>query len=359
MNIRSLGNVVIITVLAVAASACSNSSDAVPSAAGASKTSPLTRPVSKRITITQFNDLPNGYHSSYFPAALAVGPDGALWVADNIDEDFGESAIARISTNGRRTQTIYKSGGAFFRGITAGPDGALWITENGQILRMTVAGKFKAFRPKNGGDPLSIVVGPDLALWFTESVGEDSAIGRITTQGKITLYIAPYGTQDIGAGPDGALWFTDPTQSLIGRITTQGKVTEYKDGITYGSAPYSIALGPDGALWFTEKKGRIGRITAKGKVTEYSSGITPKEQLMDLAAGPDQAMWFTEYRARASGLEGSEAKIGRITMTGEITEYSGFNSRSGPTGIVRGPDGNMWFVQTSLNGVARVDLSPP
>jgi virginiamycin B lyase len=85
-------------------------------------------------------------------------------------------------------------------------------------------------------------------------------------------------------------------------------------------------------------------------------GISPNEKPMDLAAGPDQAMRFTEYRPHGSDLEGREAKIGRITMSGKITEYSGFDSHSGPTGIVRGPDGNMWFVETFANSVGRVNL---
>jgi streptogramin lyase len=78
----------------------------------------------------------------------------------------------QITTSGVRTNTFY-DGRPYgeFRDITTGPDGALWIaTENEYILRMTVEGRFKAFKLRNEGTPLTIVTGPDLALWFTESV---------------------------------------------------------------------------------------------------------------------------------------------------------------------------------------------
>jgi len=83
---------------------------------------------------------------------------------------------------------------------------------------------------------------------------------------------------------------------------------------------------------------------------------SPDEHPIDLAAGPDQAMWFTEYRPHGSDFQGSKAKIGCITMNGKITEYSGFDSHAGPTAMVLGPDGNMWFVEYLTNSVGRVNL---
>lgn len=352
-----LRNAVAFAALAAMLCSCSGSGAGVPTGANpSSANSQRVQRDSKRITITQLNDLPDGKYASYYPDAITTGPDGALWVADNIDPDFGTSAIVRIATSGKRTNTIYDGDGtADFRSIAAGSDGALWITDEGRILRMALDGKFKTFRLKNGAYALTIISGPDDALWFTADVGSDNAIGEITTQGTITLHGAPVGTQGITAGPDGAIWFTD-AQSFIGRMTTQGKIKEYKNGITQGSQPYSIEPGPDGALWFTEEKGgRIGRITTKGKVTEYSTGISRREQPQDIAAGPDQAMWFTEYRPRGS-TGASDSKIGRIATSGTIAEYSGFDSHSGPTGIVLGPDGNMWFLEFYANRIGRINI---
>ncbi|MGC1379871.1 MAG: SMP-30/gluconolactonase/LRE family protein [Candidatus Baltobacteraceae bacterium] len=350
---------VLATVLAaLGETGCSSSGNSLPRAASAANPLASAGLPMARVRIKEFSDLPR-YSDYYHPSAITNGPDGALWVTDDIDQDFGENVVVRIEPTGKRTNAYYYGGvsteGASFQDVTSGPDGNLWITDeyNEQILRMSLDGHFKGFPLQGFVAPISITSGPDGALWFTEY----GAIGRITTQGKITTYSESGGLQDIAAGPDGALWFTEAQAGKIGRITTHGKVTEYSNGISSGSEPYSIALGPDGALWFTEALGgRIGRITTKGKVTEYSNGITPTEQPDDIAVGADGAMWFTEFEESGSYLINT-SKIGRITTAGWISEYSRhLDPTSEPTGIAHGPDGNMWFVEGMADRVGRVRL---
>jgi virginiamycin B lyase len=48
--------------------------------------------------------------------------------------------------------------------------------------------------------------------------------------------------------------------------------------------------------------------------------------------------------------------IGRITIHGAITEYSGVSPGSEPACIVAGPDGNMWFTEYRGNRMGRVNL---
>jgi virginiamycin B lyase len=342
--------------------ACASVNSATPIAANASSSVALGERRSERVTISQFDDLVA--EQGYFPTALTVGPDAAFWVTDDVDQDYGESAVVRVEANGKRTATFYfqNSASPAFEGIAAGSDGALWMADSGDglIVRMTTTGLFTVFQVAGYGDPSAIVAGPDQALWFVDVFVGGSAVGRITTSGEMTTFtkgISPHAVlQDIAVGSDGALWFTESTGNRIGRVTTDGTITEYSKGISPGAQPYSIAPGPDGALWFTELAGgRIGRITTRGRVTEYSRGITPTEQPQDLAAGPDGAMWFTEYESYDS-YSVRDSKIGRITMSGTIAEYSNFDSTSAPTGIVAGRDGNMWFVETNANRVGRVNL---
>jgi streptogramin lyase len=225
---------------------------------------------------------------------------------------------------------------------------------------MTTSGDFTTF-PTNGASPQAIVSGPDAALWFVQGGFHTAAVGRITTGGKITTFSKGLSSNvalhDIAVGPGHDLWFTESIGNRIGRATKDGKITEYSRGISRRSQPESIAAGPDGAMWFTEYAGgRIGRITPAGNVTEFSRGITPGEHPDDIAESPDGAMWFTEYQTyRSDGIR--ESKIGRITMTGAIREFSKFDAKSEPTGITQGPDGNMWFVETATNRVGRVNLS--
>ncbi len=204
---------------------------------------------------------------------------------------------------------------------------------------------------------MGITDGPDGNLWFTEFAGNH--VDRITTTGSITRFPAadalssgsfPLG---IAAGPDNALWFTEESANRIGRINPSGHITEFSTGISSGALPYGIALGPvptgggSPNLWFTESGlAQIGEITPQGVVTEFgglASGSTPE----GITLGPDGNLWFTE----TSPFSGQSA-IGRITPTGVVTEFpTNLGSGFFPQSIASGPDGALWFtVQTPTGG---------
>jgi len=260
--------------------------------------------------------------------------------------------------------------------ITAGPDGNLWFTEyfpHPRIGKITPAGVVTEYsrgftsvtHPEYGITVEvtvgSITAGPDGNLWFTE--GRANRIGKITPAGAVTEYsrgitLNPFleggnaGISSITAGPDGNLWFTETYNNRIGRITTAGVVTEYRTSSNL--FPYIITAGPDGNLWFTELgANRIGKITPAGAVTEYGRGITPNPSpgdikgdvsLHGIIAGPDGNLWFTETYTN---------RIGKITTTGVITEYSSGGIR-GPYGITAGPDGNLWFTENYSGRVGKI-----
>jgi streptogramin lyase len=316
--------------------------------------------------ITEFKEGLSGCPGNITSSNITTGPDGNLWFT----EDVG-NRIGRITPLGVITE--FSAGiteRATPEGITVGPDGNLWFTEyvSSRIGRITPQGVITEF-----GDgitpfsyPTGITAGPDGNLWFTEN--NANRIGRITPLGEVTEFstgISPYAClYSIIAGPDGNLWFTECGDSRIGRITPLGAVTEFTSGITTsgspnGSEPLGITVGPDGNLWFTEYYGyRIGRITPAGVVTEFSDGIavvfsgfqpfpgySGRLGLVGITAGPDGNLWFTE----------SFDRIGRITPTGVVTEFSaGITPLSYPTGITAGPDGNLWFTEEC--GIGRVNL---
>ena len=47
-----------------------------------------------------------------------------------------------------------------------------------------------------GATPNDITTGPDGAMWFTLNVGSDSYIGRMTTSGSMTCYLATSSNYD-------------------------------------------------------------------------------------------------------------------------------------------------------------------
>ncbi len=102
------------------------------------------------------------------------------------------------------------------------------------------------------------------------------------------------------------------------------------------SKPYGITTGPDGNLWFTDSESHgIVKMAPSGKIeTEYSlpEGYSGAGKII---AGPEKekALWFT-----------FGGGIGKITTSGTITEYK---REHGISAITVGPDGNLWFVEST------------
>jgi virginiamycin B lyase len=67
-----------------------------------------------------------------------------------------------------------------------------------------------------------------------------------------------------------------------------------------------------------------------------------------ITAGPDGALWFTET---------SNNKIGRITTAGVITEFTLPTPQSSPFAITSGPDGAIWFTEFAINRIGRLTPS--
>jgi streptogramin lyase len=186
-------------------------------------------------------------------------------------------------------------------------------------------------------------------VWFSEL--DHDTIGRISPTGAVVEYPLPDSYQEargIAAGPSGTVWFTETGSHSgsegIGRIDASGTITEFP--LPDGSVPYGIALGPDGNMWFTQLFGRIGMITPTGTATTFPARL--QNEPLNIVAGPDGALWFTEDGI----VEGGTGAIGRITTSGDLTEYllptpSGHDSGAGD--ITVGADGNLWFTWVTLD----------
>jgi streptogramin lyase len=182
--------------------------------------------------------------------------------------------------------------------ITPGPDGDLWFAQESNeysghpaIGRVTTAGEFSEFgNAEPSFSPQAIVSGPDGNLWFTEKTG----IGRLTPSGAVSTFAVPSNLRPSGitASPDGNLWSAAAESSEIGRITTEGQVTVFP-GPDKGCLPRELAHGSDGGVWFTEsacEEGpHIGRVNSAGEVTQFPVDF----QARGIAQGPDDLMWFT------------------------------------------------------------------
>jgi virginiamycin B lyase len=159
---------------------------------------------------------------------------------------------------------------------------------------------------------LDITVGPDGNLWVTDNFGNQ--IDRITPAGRVTRFALPTPWREpvsITRGPDGNLWFTAAVShqdkshpSRIGRMTPTGRITGFP--IRGNAFPDRIVAGPDGSLWFTQAHADIGRIALTGVVTEFK-----KIPANDVTTGPGGSLWFSE-----------DDGVGRIAPSGMETWFA-------------------------------------
>ena len=244
-------------------------------------------------------------------------------------------------------------------GITSGADGNLWIAMSNApaIDRVTTSGGVTTYPQPTLAIPAGIVLGPDGNVYFTATGGR--FIGQITPAGVTTEFAIPNGATPyaIAAGDGDTLWFTESQQSGaatvpgVETVTTAGAF-ESTFALPTSSATFrtgqGIVKGPDGAMWFTEPTpGKIGRITASGEITEFTAGLSGGAYPCGIAVGPDGALWFTETNL---------GKIGRITTSGTISEYPLPAATGAPFGIVAGRDGALWFTENAANKIGRITI---
>ncbi len=296
--------------------------------------------------------------ASVNPGELTVGPDGNLWFPENYVP--GSNGIGRITPTGSLTEFPIPASAGGAGELTVGPDGNLWFiavdVTSDQIGRITPSGSLTLFPiPESAGLHGELTDGPDGNLWFPEG----HAIGRITPAGVVTEFPLSANARapgDLTVGPGGNLWFIafndgSPSGFEVGEITLSGAVTDFpvpaSNGLGYFSdASFELTVGPDGNIWFPEDiatdslsgAAAIGRMTPSGDFTQFP---IPGQGYFagGLTDGPDGNLWFP-----VNSLVEGDTVIGRITPAGAVTEFpipSSTNAAAGP--LTAGPDGDLWF----------------
>jgi streptogramin lyase len=296
------------------------------------------------------------------PSGITAGPDGNVWFTEYHQNPNSNARVGKITTSGAVTEYAIPIATALITDIAAGADGNLWFTESGanNIGKITTSGTVTTYAV--GSHPSGIAKGPDGNMWFTET--SSNQIGVITPAGAVTQWASQNSPTRITAGQDGALWFTENsfTNSRIGRIATNGTQAEYTVP-TAGVEPYYITMGSDTNLWFTEANGnnigKVGTAGMLGVITEYavpSSTCTGSPGHSDpppqsascgttgIVTGSDGNMWFGE----------NSGKIGRITPSGVVTEYSISKTKASPLGLALGPDGKIWFADSGTSAIGKL-----
>jgi virginiamycin B lyase len=276
-----------------------------------------------------------------FPLAASAGPTAITNGPDGALW-FTESAnkIGRITSTGVVTEFAIPTASTNPSGIVTGPDGNLWFAENAaaKIGRLTTTGIFAEFTLPAGSLPRFPTVGPDGNLWFTDN----GKIERVSTIGAITVFPVPlFGIVSITAGTDGNLWFVCHEPNALGRITPAGVFTQF----SVSGTPADITLGTDGKLYFSMDD-KLMTTTTAGVVTQVAAGLPG---IGPITAGPDGNIWFV-----LSSIDG----VGRVTPAGVTTVFPTPRNDIFPQDIATGPDGNLWFPEWGSGGSMIARLVP-
>jgi virginiamycin B lyase len=192
----------------------------------------------------------------------------------------------------------------------------------------------------NGGQPAELAPAPDGAVWFTDN-GTTPAIGRLAPDGTVRMFPLSAGRDpaSIAIGPDGNVWFT---QYAFTKITAPGSPDEPAGPPPPPGPPAIGRISPDGTM--TEFP-----LPTTGNSAMAPYGMASEVSPRGITVGPDGALWFAESSAN---------QIGRITTDGVITEYplsTAGSENSWPTGPILGSDGALWFYETYPGKLGRID----
>jgi len=137
----------------------------------------------------------------------------------------------------------------------------------------------------------------------------------------------------------------DATSSPPPKTAAAVVLNEYPIKTPNSGARY-ICKGPDNALWFTGfDANEIGRIAADdGSVLEYP--LRGEVHPSVIITGPDGNLWFTQTSPPAA--------IDMMTPKGILKQFRLKVDYSGPVGITVGPDGNIWFTEFTVDKIGRI-----
>ncbi len=282
-----------------------------------------------------------------FPAGLAMGFDGSLYIADSANH-----AVRRIS-NG--VITTFASAGTPV-GLALDVLATLYVAdaEKGSVLRFPLSG---ALPPLN--IPASDVVrAPDLSLYFAESAA--GIVQRLPLSGNLALAA---GGADPARGDGGAatvallnhpsgvamdasgnIYIADRDNRRVRRVAADGSISTIASAIPW-SAPSGVSVDAAGNIYVVDTGlKQVVRITPTGT----AQSIAP-----NLLAAPVTAV--ADAQGNIYIADAGAGNIRVVSAAGAVSTL--IENLAGPHGLALDGAGHLFFTEQDAARVQRLDLA--
>jgi len=276
----------------------------------------------------------------YYPTAIALGSDGSLYIADELN-----NRVRRVGSDGIITTVAGSGIGGFSgdggpatqaqlftpTGVAIGSDGSLYIADysNNRVRRV-------------GTDGIITTVAGN-------GIGGFSGDGGPATQAQLSNPIG------VGTGLDGSLYIADYQNHRVRRVGTDGIITTVAGSGIYGfsgdggpatqaqfSYPSGVGMGLDGSLYIADYQNRRVRHVAPA---------LPGLSLADFLISSDDGSELYIFNSAGRHLRTLDA------ITGAVRYNFTYNSQ-GKLNAVTDGDGNVVTIERDAIGNATAIVSP-
>jgi virginiamycin B lyase len=198
---------------------------------------------------------------------------------------------------------------------------------------------------------------------------KSATLGTLLPNGKLLKRSLPGGAAGpFAVGPAGEIWAGTGAGGLnlgLDRIAADGTITRFPLGTAkegHALEIYGLVPAGEGSVWvatgelasesyfrfYDSLGGELVHVAADGTVTRFAvpEGVEPHA----LVRGPDGNLWFVGESGRSATEHTSylgKGYVGRMTPTGEFALFPTATEQSAPGGIAVGPDGGLWFTEAS------------
>lgn len=304
--------------------------------------------VAGRLGVPGFSDGSGSTAMFAYPVGLAIGPDGAIYVADQLN-----NAVRRVTPSGSVSTVLPNAPLVRPRGITLAGNGDIYVVTESWVNKIWTTGQYTtvALQPL-GANAVGIVIDGSGAILISGAPRHSSFPTGKIYRNVGTDWVEVAGADTPGAldGPNAAarfrqlggltidgtgnLFVADTENGAVRKISTDGWVstlagTAMTRGFADGAGPaarfaypWAITHGPDGMLYVTDfYNNAVRKVSTSGKVSTFAGQGPDVSVFSNLVLNPTgitpvgNALWvvgsnYSNYTAGAAYTNVTQLAIG-------------------------------------------------